>query len=161
MVLFALHSVFMAMSAWNTAWKILLGLAAGATALLVLGGFVKKVFVGWGETYGRIKKVIDLAEHELNHNSGSSTKDYAMFGKDAAQSAAEAAEKASEAAERAVEEVKSLGDRFDAFEANMQQQVRAQWSAIEFLGKGHTPGPIERHVTEGNTDGNTHQHPAA
>jgi hypothetical protein len=139
---------------WESVGKIILGTAAIVTALLVIGGFVKKIFVGWGETYGRIKKVIDLAEHELNHNSGSSTKDYAMSGKDAAQSAAEAAE-------RAVEEVKNLGDRFDTFEANMQQQVRAQWSAIEFLGKGHTPGPIERHVTEGNTDGSTHQHPAA
>lgn len=119
---------------------------------------LKRVVKGIAKIYRRFTALVDLAEHELNHNSGSSTKDFAQAGKLAANKAVEAAEKAGNAAEAVGEEVKRLGERFETYVATNSAEQRATWSAIEVLTRMNVSNSVElpkKQIPEGSSDGNS------
>lgn len=92
---------------------------------MLVGAFasIRKIARVIKGTVKRVSAIMALAEHELNHNSGTSTKDAAFAAANAAADAAETGKKALEVSE-------ATHAQFTAFLVEYSREQSALWQAV-------------------------------
>lgn len=101
---------------------------AVAVALGTCIGLLWKVLKGFKDVADRGERIWKLTDHELNHNSGSSTKD-------AAFAAATAAAEAANSAAQSLQVIQGIGSQFNTFLQKYSDDQVSLWKSINHQGE--------------------------